>query len=322
MDEDMIKATLKYHILKTELRTDDIISGDVISRQTRLDDPKYSNVTGGQHVTLTKQPSDEVVLTSGFSTRGTIEEADVAFNNGVIHVIDSVMRVPLPLATTARDSYPDLIAFVGALYNLDIYEEFNNLKDVTVFLPDTKAFQRLAGRFENEDRSAFRYILKYHIIPGQVLHAWQLINGSDLPTYSRGPGKIPNNITITRSGNSIYPNSAQVVQTDMLISNGVVHVIDNILSPDNQTLPNLQLKSQRPVFTPTGATSVGNRVPTPFITDLPCTKDCPEPEPTDFPTETYSKFRAQPTPNEVPPQFTGLAGHGLGLAALGALAIL
>lgn len=313
----MIKATIKYHILENEIRTDDIIIGDVIHRPTLLQDRKYSNVTGGAQIVLTKQPSDEVVLAAGFSTRGTIVEADIPFNDGVIQVIDAVMRVPLPLATIARESYPDLVAFVGALYKVDFFEEFNNMQSITVFLPETTAFQRLAGRFENEDQSAFRDILKYHIIPGQVLYAGDLINGSTLGTYSREPGHVPNNITITRYGNRIFSNSAQVVLTDMLISNGIVHVVDNILNPDNQNaLPNLQAKTQTPVFTPTGATSVGNRVPTPFITHLPYTTDCIYPETTEFPTEIL------PTSNLALQQFAGLTSHGLGLAVLGALAVL
>ncbi|KAM7207948.1 FAS1 domain containing protein [Naviculisporaceae sp. PSN 640] len=328
MDEDMIKATLKYHILKTQIRTKGIVSGDIVSRPTLLQDPKYSNVTGGAQIVLTKLPSDEVVLTSGFSTRGTIVGADIPFNNGVVQVIDAVMRVPLPLATTARESYPDLVAFVGALYKLGLYEEFNSWKDITVFLPDTKAFQHLAGRFKNEDDAAFRHILKYHVVPGRVLHAWNLENGSALTTYSRGPGQVPNTITVTRNGNYIFLNSAQVIMTDLLISNGIVHVIDNVLNPGNQTaLPNPQAKTQAPVFTPTGATSVGHRVATPFVTDLPCTQDCPEPEPTvtDSPRETHTPPTlelARPTSNPALPQYTGLTGHGLGLAALGALAVL
>jgi len=324
-DEDTIKAIIKYHILRKEVKTKSVPNGDTVAVSTLLDSPTFANITGGQQVLLTKQPGDEIVITSGFATRGTIVEEDIPFTYGTIQVIDSVMRIPLSLAPTARDAYKDLISFLGALYNLDLYEEFNNLKNVTMFIPKFTAFQQLAGRFENVDRAAFRHILRYHVIPGRVIHAWELVNGTTLPTYSQGKKGVTDNVTVTRNGNHIYINSAQLLQTDMLISNGVVHMVDNVLNPGNQSaLPDLrpEVRSQTPVITPTGATSTGIRVPTPWTSDLPCTRDCPEPEPTDYPTSTSTTRRPAVTKNFAPAQFTGLTGSGLGLAALGALVVL
>ncbi|KAM7221943.1 FAS1 domain containing protein [Rhypophila decipiens] len=330
--KDMITATLKYHFLKDELRTSDIIRGDIISRRTLLDDPRYTNVTGGQQVLLTKQPDDAVVVTSGFWTRGTITRGrheNIRFDNGVIQLIDAVMRVPLPLAATARDSYTDMTAFVGALYKLGIYDAFNNMTDVTLFVPYNKAFQQLAGRFESMEKPALRRVLKYHAIrASQLVHGWDLKNGSTLSTTASTPDKkdVPINSTITRDGNIIYINSAQVVVTDMLISNGLVHVIDNVLDPAHESArPDLGMGTQTPVFSPTGATSVGPKAPTPFVENLPCTRDCPEPS--EAPAASSSQtFRAAavPTPTSnaaVAPLVTGY-GHGLGWAALGALVVL
>ena len=62
----------------------------------------------------------------------------------------------------------DLISFLGASYSLDLYNEFNNMKNVTMFVPKFTAFQRLAGNFENMDRAAFRHVLRYHVVPGLV----------------------------------------------------------------------------------------------------------------------------------------------------------
>lgn len=295
---------------------------------TLLDNPTFANVTGGQQVLLSKQPSDDVVFTSGFANRGTIVEEDIPFTYGNIQVIDSVMKIPLSLSPTARDAYKDLISFLGASYSLDLYNEFNNMKNVTMFVPKFTAFQRLAGNFENMDRAAFRHVLRYHVVPGLVIHAWELTNDTTFPTYSKDKKGVTENLTVTRDGNNIYINSAQLVQTDMLISNGVVHMIDNVLSPSNWSArPDLgpRVRTQTPVIKATGvSTSTGIRVPTPFTSDLPCTRDCPEPEPTDDPNvPTPTPYRGTPiSKNFAPPQFTGLMGSGLGLAALGALAVL
>lgn len=326
-DEDTIKAIIRYHILKREVKLTSIELGDTIVESTLLDNSTYANVTGGQQIMMTKQPSGEVVIVSGFANRGEISEEDVAFTYGTIQVTGAVMRIPLALAPTARDAYTDMVSFLGALYKHELYKEFSNMKNVTMFIPRVSAFQTLAGRLENVDREAFRHILKYHVAPGLVAHAWELENGAILPTLGRSQGSRgpADNVTVTRSGNNIYINSAQLTQTDMLISNGIVHLMDNILSPLNRSaLPDLnpRVKSQTPVMTPTGATSTGNRVPTPWISDLPCTRDCPEPEPTGSSTSTSTRSRPAVTRNFAPPMFTGLTGSGLGLAALGALAVL
>ncbi|KAM7204537.1 FAS1 domain containing protein [Rhypophila sp. PSN 637] len=310
MDEDMITATLKYHFLKGELRTSDIIRGDIISRRTLLDDPRYTNVTGGQQALLTKQPDDAVVVTSGFWTRGTITRGheNIPFNNGIIQLIDAVMRVPLPPAATARDSYTDMTAFVGALYKLGLYDAFINMTDVTLFVPYNKAFQQLAGRLESMEKPALRRVLKYHAIPSQLVHGWDLKNGSTLSTTASHQKDVPINSTITRDGNNTYINSAQVVVTDMLISNGIVHVIDNVLNTANESArPDLLTTGmQTPVFSPAGATSVGPKAPTPFVENLPCTRDCPEPtEEAPTPATSSQTFRAAavpaPTSNAVAP---------------------
>jgi len=56
------------------------------------------------------------------------------------------------------------------------------------------------------------------------------------------------NITITEADNSIFVNSARVLQPDILLSNGVLHVIDNVLDYNATGVrPNPALASQQPV---------------------------------------------------------------------------
>ncbi|KAK0611640.1 FAS1 domain-containing protein [Immersiella caudata] len=304
-----IEAGLKYHVIKTPINTLSIPKGDSIFAATTLDDPRFSNVTGGQQLILTKQPGGEVVLTSGFATRGTIVVEDIAFESGIVQVVDSVMRIPEPLDSTARNAYTDLTAFLGALSLTGIADDILAAKDVTVLAPRNAAFQQLAGVLHDTPVDDLKRILHYHIIPDAVLHSWELQNGSSLISAEK---KKP--MEITRLGNYIFANSAQLLQTDILLSNGLVQMLDNILSPDHaDARPDVTATAQRPVITPSGATVTGTAAPVPFTSNLPCTSDCPETAtfndkaPTARPTSTFV-----PMPDSAPPSHSGLLGVGIG----------
>ncbi|EAQ83373.1 hypothetical protein CHGG_09777 [Chaetomium globosum CBS 148.51] len=319
-----VVSTLKYHILKKTIDMPSIVKGDSIWASTSLTDAKFSNVTGGQRLILTKQPGGEVVFTSGFATRGTVLTEDLAFDNGLVQVIDSVMRVPETLESTARSAYTDLTAFVGALYATGLMSEVAQQKDVTIFAPHNAAFQQLAGAFADTDKEKLKRILRYHIVPGQLSHVWELKNASSLASTDKG-----NKVSITRHTNFIYVNSAEIIQADILIANGLVHMIDNVLNPDQTgARPDVTLTTaQSPVFTPVGATATGTDVPTPFASNLPCTESCPVARPTGAPNGAGAGEGNGEGPNSsnagvALPRCTGMAGAAVGVGlAVGAIVV-
>ncbi|KAK3689482.1 FAS1 domain-containing protein [Podospora appendiculata] len=322
---DMLKsksvAAVKYHILQNTLSVKSVIKGDSIFAPTKLSDRAFTNVTGGQQLIITKQPSNEVVFTSGYATRGTVVVEDLEFYGGLIQIIDSVMMVPERLETTLRDAYPDSTAFLGALYATNLTSEFANTPNVTIFAPHNAAFWQMARTFLNMEKAELKRILRYHMVPRRVEHSWQLQNASSLNTID------DNAVHITRFNNYVFVNSAQLLQTDILIANGVVHMIDNVLSPAVASArPDVSLTSQRPVFSATASSPTGTAAPTPFTSDLPCTVDCPVPDATPIATSTDESGdgvvrTTSSRGNVAAARCTGLpgAGVGLGLAAMGAV---
>lgn len=105
-------------------------------------------------------------------------------------------------------------------------------------------------------------ILDYHVINGTnfVGYSSNLPNGTILKTRQGG------NLSITFASNSLFVNSARVLQEDILLSNGVMHVIDNILdynATDVKPVPAIQ--TQPPVIQ--GESISGNVLP--YASDLP-----------------------------------------------------
>ena len=110
-------------------------------------------------------------------------------------------------------------------------------------------------------------VMDYMLIPNDVVYSTGLTNGTKFVTQQGG------NISVLHSGNNVYINSAQLLTSDILIANGVLHVIDNVLNwqgPGAQ--PNPALPTQVPAFA--SASSVADL---PFTSALPCTVSCPVP---------------------------------------------
>ena len=98
----------------------------------------------------------------------------------------------------------------------------------TVFAPTDEAFAKLPkGTVESllkpENKEKLVAILTYHVVPGKVMAA-------DVAT---GEAKTANGkeLPIKVSSGKVKAGSANVVKTDIVASNGVIHVIDEVLMP-------------------------------------------------------------------------------------------
>lgn len=99
----------------------------------------------------------------------------------------------------------------------------------TVFAPTDEAFAKLpAGTVEDllkpENHDKLVAILTYHVVPGKVmakdvvkLHEAKTVNGKD--------------VKIMAEGGKVMVDNADVTKTDIVCSNGVIHVIDAVILP-------------------------------------------------------------------------------------------
>jgi transforming growth factor-beta-induced protein len=99
----------------------------------------------------------------------------------------------------------------------------------TVFAPTDEAFAKLpAGTVENllkpENKQKLVAILTYHVVPGRVLAA-QVTKMNSARTVNG------ESLAISSNDGSVMVDNAKVVQTDILCSNGVIHVIDSVVLP-------------------------------------------------------------------------------------------
>jgi uncharacterized surface protein with fasciclin (FAS1) repeats len=92
---------------------------------------------------------------------------------------------------------------------------------LTAFIPNNDAFQAIGSVLASVSMKELAGILAYHIVPDVVGYSTDLVNGTKLPTASQGES-----LTIRSDGEDVFVNSAKVIVPNLLIKEGVVHVID------------------------------------------------------------------------------------------------
>ena len=143
----------------------------------------------------------------------------------------------------------------------DFLEEFH---DLTFFVPNNDAFQNLGSTLSTMSPSNLEKLLSYHIVDSSkfrgVAYSTKLLNGTVLPSLQGG------NLTITFSSNSLFVNQARIVQGDLLLANGVMHIVDSVLDYNASGVqPNPQLATAAAIIP--GSALPDNQVP--FTSNLP-----------------------------------------------------
>ncbi|KAL8701345.1 MAG: hypothetical protein Q9224_000546 [Gallowayella concinna] len=277
----IVRSVLQYHILSGRHPAGGY-NGTFSFDKSWLQHTNYTNVTGGQVVGGVQQAGNVNVFTSGMGTRSTLvtpvrcaphlpsspssvkatltlRMQDLPFTGGIVHVIDNFLIPPQDFIHSAPQF--NLTAAGGAAENASLADHMNNHKDLTIFVPQNLAFQALGGTLQSMPLSQLRRILDYHIVNSStVKYSASLPNGTVLRT--RGG----QNLTITFASNSLFVNQARMLQQDLLISNGVMHVIDNFLDPDATSVTaNPEIRTAPPLLKGTSLSE--NLVP--FTSFLP-----------------------------------------------------
>jgi uncharacterized surface protein with fasciclin (FAS1) repeats len=96
----------------------------------------------------------------------------------------------------------------------------------TVFAPTDEAFAKLpAGTLDAllQDKEKLATVLTYHVVPGKVTAA-QVRPGMVKTVQGQS-------LTVKTNRGGVMVDTARVVKTDIVASNGVIHVIDTVVLP-------------------------------------------------------------------------------------------
>jgi uncharacterized surface protein with fasciclin (FAS1) repeats len=118
-----------------------------------------------------------------------------------------------------------------ALQAADLVDTLKGQGPFTVFAPTDEAFAKLppgtlTDLLKAENKQKLQRILTYHVVPGRV-------SSADVVKLRTAKAVSGDTIDITANGGSVMVDSARVVKTDVQASNGVIHVIDSVILPDD-----------------------------------------------------------------------------------------
>ena len=192
-----------------------------------------------------------VFIEDATETNAQVVIADVAASNGVVHVIDKIV-LPQDVVNSLGPNIvetaigtADLSLLVDALIQADagLVELLQTDGPFTVFAPTNQAFADLLDALGSEynsladfdteaEKALLADILKYHVIAGAEAYSGDLQNGQLIETALTGQSISIDLIGGVYIGDSTGTD-AQVILADVGTSNGVVHVIDKVLLPNN-----------------------------------------------------------------------------------------
>jgi transforming growth factor-beta-induced protein len=227
LDGPTLAKILQYHVLPTKKLASDLVAGG--ATQPTL----YAFEGAATALALTT--TGGVKLTDAVLTQASVTTADVPASNGVIHVIDKVLVPPGVLTVVQMAQLnPAFSVLVEAVVAADLATTLSGSGPFTVFAPTDAAFNAAltelsltkAQLLASPDLAA---ILTYHVLAGDVRAAdvVALPKPADVLTLQGTDFTVDTALVITDGRG----RTANLAATDVIGSNGVIHVIDNVILP-------------------------------------------------------------------------------------------
>lgn len=210
VDVGVLNEILLYHVAAGKLTADDVLAAAQIST---IQGAAIRQANG--------------VLTDAVGRQADLVAVDGVASNGVMHVIDAMLLpfeirniVEMMVATNREGALAgQLDALIGVVQtNPALLALLTGSDDYTVFAPTNAAIELL--RMDADEN-----LLLYHITPGALLAADVLAAGQ-IDMLNGGALTQAGGVLVDAAGRQVM-----LVATDVIASNGVIHVIDAVLLP-------------------------------------------------------------------------------------------
>ncbi|WP_062053275.1 fasciclin domain-containing protein [Sediminicola sp. YIK13] len=237
-EKELLAKVLTYHVVAGTAA----FSGD-------LSDGMMITTVQGEDVTVNLNGG--VFIGDATETDAQVVTADVATSNGVVHVIDKVLlpqevldalNAPTQNIVETAQATAALSLLVDALIqaDADLVATLSGDGPFTVFAPTNDAFAALLEALGNDynsledfdtadEKALLAKVLTYHVVAGTAALSTDLTQDMRIETFQG------ENVSVDLNGGVFIGDAtdtaAEVVIPDVVTTNGVVHVIDKVLLP-------------------------------------------------------------------------------------------
>ncbi|KAG0143879.1 hypothetical protein CROQUDRAFT_65692 [Cronartium quercuum f. sp. fusiforme G11] len=249
-----LTAVLKYHVLPGTLNSSALpTSGHAIVRSSLGGQP-YVNLPANDTQVLVFAGNQNAPFTVIEPTRNITVTNTTQVGNLQLAVIPTALTIPGTVGTVAA-SLSELSSLVSTVNGASpqLLAQLDQTPGLTIFAPINSALSGTANV------SNFQAVLLNHLVNSTVLYSTVIANvtnatsaGGALLTFASSSGSE----TITLGSKTL-----KIVQSDILIKNGVIHLVDGLFDASNSTpvfpLPNTNNNTQIIGITPIGG-SINN----------------------------------------------------------------
>lgn len=216
-----LSETLLYHVLGASIRSTDLAEGQTYATTAAETGPGNTQLS-----LLVERAGNSVTLNGDVN----VTTANIITENGVIHVIDKVLT-PLNVVghAAANSNFTTLVGALGAADG-GLVSVLNGTGPFTVFAPVNSAFAAIQSTVDGLSTGNLAKVLLYHVVAGANARSAGLSAGPIPTANANRPVTIGvNPVTVADVGGNVIP----VVLADVQATNGVIHVIGQVLIPDN-----------------------------------------------------------------------------------------
>lgn len=223
LTDEELRGILLYHVYGDGVTSNRILDGKTYLSTMSNTGPGEANLS----IYIEKGGSNLMI-----NGEAAVTDPDITTENGVIHAINTVLT-PFDVVEhlQANDDFSELVT---ALSNASGELSFALAQEdqvYTIFAPNNQAFQAISSTVEGLTADELAAVLLYHVIPSQNAVSTSLTD--EMLTTLQGEG-----VTVDVESNSVMLTDAngkmaQVVFVNIQGTNGVVHIIDEVLMPSN-----------------------------------------------------------------------------------------
>ncbi len=234
-----LKLVLQNHVITLGTRANDLLAAGYT--KTFAFYKSTPTATSGANLNLfVNKPAGDVLLNGGATNGGAkVTTADIEASNGIVHVIDAVLKLPTIVnQITANPSLSSLLGVVTSTPQASVLATLNaatGSAPLTVYAPDNGAFTTATGGYlVGKSDAQVTNILRYHLENGNRAPS-STTSYSTSADVSITTLYTPNKFTIllgtVKIKDVVGTSNATIKTFNIQGTNGVVQVIDKVLQP-------------------------------------------------------------------------------------------
>uniref|UniRef100_A0A5F8GCT4 Periostin n=1 Tax=Monodelphis domestica TaxID=13616 RepID=A0A5F8GCT4_MONDO len=220
MDQRLLKLILQNHILKVKVGLNELYNG------------QHLETLGGKQLRVFVYRT-AICIENSCMLRGSKQG-----RNGAIHVFQEIIKPAEKSLHETLKQDKRFSIFLNLLEAADLKDTLIQPGEWTLFVPTNDAFKGMTNEEKEiliRDKNALQNIILYHLTPGVFIGGFEPGVTNILKTTQGSK------IFLKGVNNTLLVNEVKSKESDVMTTNGVIHVVDKLLYPADLPVGNDQL---------------------------------------------------------------------------------